>query len=163
MNRKEIKVMIDKLISPENEKSLLFRIGKEVEKTKEFQRLAKARREYPDLTIGETSISIWIHGVPEENYAEPFEFSDKEENLFTELIAPVSVEYAGFADYATNEDCEICEGESTLTIARNYHGLSKKQPHPINLDDYPELNKLFEELENLESKKLKECIRLHLL
>ena len=163
MKNEEIIERINGLFPSETEEQLLRNIGLEVEKTKEFLRLAKARREYPDLTIGETSISIWIHGVPEENYAEPFEFSDKEENLFTELIAPVSVEYAGFADYATNDDCEICEGESTLTIARNYHGLSKKQPHPINLDDYPELNKLFEELENLESKKLKECIRLHLL
>ena len=163
MKNEEIIERINGLFPSETEEQLLRNIGLEVEKTKEFQRLAKARREYPDLTIGETSISIWIHGVPEENYAEPFEFSDKEENLFTELIAPVSVEYAGFADYATSDDCEICEGESTLTIARNYHGLSKKQPHPINLDDYPELNKLFEELENLESKKLKECIRLHLL
>ena len=154
---------INGLFPSEIEEQLLRNIDLEVEKTKEFQRLVKARREYPDLTIGETSISIWIHGVPEENYAEPFEFSDKEENLFTELTAPVSVEYAGFADFATSDDREICDGESTLTIARNYHGLSQKQPPPIDLDDYPELNKLFEELENLESKKLKECIRLHLL
>ena len=160
MNREEIKVIIDKLISPENEKALLFRIGKEVENTKEFQRLVKARKEYPELTIGETSISIWIHGIPEENYAEPFEFSDKEENLFTELLAPVSVEYAGFADYASSECCAACEGDAKLTVARDYYGLSSEEPHPIKLSDHPELEELFARLEEIEGKKIKECIKI---
>lgn len=160
MKEDEIKERIDRLFPPEAEEGILLSIGKEIEKTKEFQDLVKARKDYPKLTTREHEISIWVHGIPEENYEDPFAFSAKVENLYTEFVVPVSTEYAGFAEYASNSVGVISEGDARLIVSRTYYGLSPKEPHPIKISAYPKLEELFAQLEEIEDRKMEECIRI---
>ena len=160
MVKADIRNRITEMFPPEMEYSLLEEIGREVEATEEFQRLVRARKEYPELTIGESAVSVWVHGIPEENYDDPFRFSKKAENIFMEYIIPVSVEYAGFADFAVSNDCGSTDGFSRLTIAKNRYGLSLNEPNPIDVAEHTRLNELFDRLEEIGKLKIKECIRL---
>lgn len=161
MDANELEDMIGRLFPEKNETELLAAIGKEIERTEEFRKLVRFRKEHPALTIPETEISLWAPGLDRGDYADPYWISESEERIYTEYRIPAAEEYAGFADYASRyADASEIRLNAMLTVSRTYQGLNRMEPHPIDISRYPALDRLFAELEDLGRRKIAECVRL---